>query len=54
MPIDLQVKLLHVLNEKKVFRVGGKKPIEVEGKIIAATNKNLKKLIKEGKCGGIF
>ncbi len=49
MPMNLQVKLLHVLDEKKVFRVGGKKPIKVEGRVIAATNKDLKKLIQEGK-----
>lgn len=49
MPMNLQVKLLHVLDEKKVFRVGGEKPIKVEGRVIAATNKDLKKLIQEGK-----
>lgn len=49
MPMNLQVKLLHVLDEKKVFRVGGEKPIKVEERVIAATNKDLKKLIQEGK-----
>lgn len=49
MPLDLQVKLLHVLDEKKIFRVGGEKPIKVDGRIIAATNKDLKRLINKGK-----
>lgn len=49
MPMNLQVKFLHVLDGKKVFRVGGEKPIKVNGRIIAATNKDLKKLIEEGK-----
>lgn len=48
MPMKLQVKLLHVLDSKTVLRLGGEKPIDVEGRLIAATNKNLKKLIKEG------
>jgi PAS domain S-box-containing protein len=49
MPMKLQVKLLHALEEKQVFRVGGEKPIKIEGRLIAATNKDLKKLISEGK-----
>ncbi|MBU5312982.1 sigma 54-interacting transcriptional regulator [Tissierella carlieri] len=49
MPMNLQVKLLHVLDDKKVLRLGGEKPIKVEGRLIAATNKDLKKLIQEGK-----
>lgn len=49
MPMNLQVKLLHVLDDKKIFRVGGEKPIDVKGRIIAATNKDLEKLIIEGK-----
>jgi len=49
MPLNLQVKILHVLDTTQIFRVGGEKPIEVGGRIIAATNKNLEKLVKEGK-----
>lgn len=49
MPLNLQVKLLHALEEKRVFRIGGEKPMKIEGRIIAATNKDLKKLISEGK-----
>ncbi|OAH52796.1 hypothetical protein AWH48_13365 [Domibacillus aminovorans] len=41
MPIDLQTTLLRVLQEKEVVRVGGHKPIPVDVRIIAATNKNL-------------
>lgn len=49
MPLGLQVKLLHVLDEKKFFRIGGEKLISIECRIIAATNKNLKKMVNEGK-----
>ncbi|MHA6259107.1 transporter substrate-binding protein [Sporosarcina sp. CAU 1771] len=41
MPIELQATLLRVLQEKEVIRVGGHKPIPVDVRIIAATNKNL-------------
>lgn len=41
MPIDLQTTLLRVLQEKEVVRVGGYKPIPIDVRIIAATNKNL-------------
>lgn len=49
MPMDMQVKLLRVLQEKKFFRVGGTKEIEVDFNLIAATNQDLEKLIQEGK-----
>ena len=48
MPMNLQVKLLHVLDGKKIFRVGGEKPIEVKARIIAATNKDLEELVRQG------
>ncbi|MGG2197906.1 MULTISPECIES: transporter substrate-binding protein [Paenibacillus] len=41
MPFELQATLLRVLQEKEVIRVGGHKPIPVDVRIIAATNKNL-------------
>ncbi|MFJ7975707.1 transporter substrate-binding protein [Peribacillus sp. NPDC096379] len=41
MPIELQTTLLRVLQEKEVVRIGGHKPIPVDVRIIAATNKNL-------------
>ena len=47
---DLQVKLLRVLQEKVIERVGGTRPIAVDIRVIAATNKNL----KEEMLGGRF
>ncbi|WP_291300300.1 sigma-54-dependent Fis family transcriptional regulator [Desulfosporosinus sp. BICA1-9] len=49
MPMELQVNLLRVLQERKVTRVGGDKEIPVDVRIIAATNKNLLKDIDEGR-----
>lgn len=46
---DLQVKLLRVLESQSFERVGSTKPIHVDVRIIAATNKNLEKAIQEGK-----
>lgn len=48
LPLSLQVKLLRVLQEKEIVRVGGVKTIKVDVRIIAATNKNLEAMIKEG------
>ncbi|MBS1492032.1 MAG: sigma-54-dependent Fis family transcriptional regulator [Bacteroidetes bacterium] len=45
----LQVKLLRVLQTKQFARVGDPKPISTNVRIIAATNRNLKELIKDGK-----
>lgn len=49
MPIDLQAKLLRVLQEKEIERIGGKKPISIDLRIIAATNLNLEKEIAKGR-----
>lgn len=49
MPMQLQSKLLRVLEEKKVMRVGGSRNIDVDVRVIAATNKNIFSMIKEGK-----
>ena len=49
MPIDLQVKLLRVIQEMKVTRVGGEKEIPVDTRIICATNKNVFNEVKEGR-----
>jgi len=46
---NLQVKLLRVLQEQSFERVGSTTPLKVNVRIIAATNKNLQKSIKEGK-----
>ncbi len=43
-----QVKLLRVLEEKRFERVGGEQPIDVDVRIISATNRNLRELIKKG------
>jgi len=47
LPPDLQVKLLRVLQEKEIERIGGKAPIKIDVRIIAATNRNLEKEIAE-------
>jgi transcriptional regulator with PAS, ATPase and Fis domain len=47
-PIDFQVKLLRVLEEKRIRRVGGIEEIPVDVRIIAATNKKILKLVDEG------
>ncbi len=49
MPPMSQAKILRVLEEKKVTRVGGDKAISVDVRIIAATNKDLKKEVLEGR-----
>ncbi len=49
MPLEMQVKLLRTIQEKAVIRVGGNRPIPVNVRIIAATNKNLEEQIKDGK-----
>ena len=48
MPMDLQVKLLRVLQSKEVTRVGGKTPISLNIRLIASTNKDLKIGIERG------
>ena len=48
MPLATQAKLLRVLQEKEFERVGGSVSIRVDVRFIAATNKNLPKMIKEG------
>ena len=49
MPLKLQSKILRVLQEKEFDRVGGTKPINVDVRFIAATNKNLENMVKEGR-----
>lgn len=48
LPLGLQAKLLQVLQEKKLVRIGGTSPISVDTRIIAATNRNLQAMVKEG------
>lgn len=49
MDMNMQVKLLRVIQEKEVERIGGSKTIPLDVRIVAATNQNLEELIKEGK-----
>ncbi|OPY87844.1 MAG: Transcriptional regulatory protein ZraR [Smithella sp. PtaU1.Bin162] len=49
MSINLQAKLLRVLQEMEFERVGGKDKVKVGARIMAATNKDLKAMVKEGK-----
>ena len=49
MSLSAQAKVLRALQESKITRVGGEKEITIDVRIIAATNKNLEKEIKEGK-----
>ena len=48
MPLYMQVKLLRVLQERKVVRVGSNQPIDIDVRIVAATNKNLEEMVVEG------
>ena len=47
-PLPLQVKLFRVLESGVIERIGGKKPIKTDARIIAATSKNLENEVKEG------
>lgn len=49
MPIHLQPKILRVLQEQSFTRIGGKKEINVDVRIIAATNKNLEDMVEDGQ-----
>ncbi|MFH1035332.1 MAG: sigma-54 dependent transcriptional regulator [Pseudomonadota bacterium] len=49
MPTPMQVKLLRVIQEKVVLRVGGTEPVPVDVRIVAATHQDLKKLVEEGR-----
>ncbi|GBF35288.1 zinc sigma-54-dependent two-component system [Desulfocucumis palustris] len=48
LPLNLQVKLLHVIQQKSLTRVGGSKPVDVNVRFIAATNRDIKQMMKEG------
>ena len=48
MPLNLQSKILRVIQEKEFYRVGGSSTIKVDVRFIASTNKNLEKMVQEG------
>jgi transcriptional regulator of acetoin/glycerol metabolism len=49
MPLNVQVHLLRILEEKVVTRIGGNKPIPVDVRVIAATHKNLMEAVRKGE-----
>jgi len=49
MPVDLQTRLLRVLNDGSFYRVGGKSAIKTNVRIVAATHQNMEQLVREGK-----
>ena len=49
MNISLQAKLLRVLQEKEVERLGGRKTIKLDVRVLATTNRNLREFVEEGK-----
>ncbi len=48
MPLSIQAKILHVIQDKRFRSIGGEKLISVDVRIIVATNKNLEELVKQG------
>jgi len=49
MPLSIQAKLLRVLQERRFYPVGGKEPVEVDVRVIVATNKDLEEEVKNGR-----
>lgn len=47
LPLDMQVKFLRVVQEQEVERIGGSKPIKIDVRIVAATNRNLEEMVKQ-------
>ncbi|WP_319792470.1 sigma-54 interaction domain-containing protein [Desulfatibacillum aliphaticivorans] len=48
MPLETQAKILRVLEEKEVDRLGGVRPIPVDVRVVAATNRNIQKMVADG------
>ena len=49
MSLGIQAKLLRFLQEGEIFRIGGKKPLSVDVRVVSATNRDLEKEVKEGR-----
>ncbi len=49
MPVDLQTRLLRVLNDGVFYRVGGRDPVSTNVRIVAATHQNMEELVREGR-----
>jgi DNA-binding NtrC family response regulator len=49
MPLSMQAKLLRVIQEKRIFRVGGTRPIQLDVRFVAATNRDLRSAVQEGR-----
>ena len=49
LPLSTQVKLLRVLQEKEIEKVGDYKPVPIDVRVVAATNRDLNRLMKEGQ-----
>ena len=47
LPLDMQVKLLRVLQEQEFERIGGSKPVKVDVRVLAATNRDLEEMVKQ-------
>lgn len=48
LPLDAQRALLHILEEKHLTRVGGREPVPIDVRVVAATNRDLKRAVQEG------
>ncbi|VBB09697.1 pas fold-4 [Lucifera butyrica] len=48
LPPNLQVKLLQVIQERQILRIGGTKPNRINARFIAATNRNLQRMVRDG------
>ncbi len=49
LPLELQVKLLRVLQDRSFYRLGGREEIQVDVRVIAATNRDLEQMVREGR-----
>ena len=47
-PPEIQIKLLNVLQDKKIYRVGSTKPIDIDVRVITASNRNLEEEVNKG------